>query len=400
MPTTVEIGMTNEIIGITSFDFFVSECVQPPNWVIVANDISFEEQPIVVDLDSFITVTNDCFLYYISGDTGCYCTGTGSTVPPPPTPTSTPSNTPSQTVTPSITPTISLTSSITPTNTITPTITPTTTLTPTPTKTPTPTPIACTEITPLLITGTSSNANIWDGYILTTGANQYNSLCDIATCLNLSGNSSVSMGSRILTADLYVPTSGLSTTLSAATPLYNSSCVQYTQSTFYVNGNFSTNTFTPGTELYVIISGISGNTIYQIAPGAGNNMFISLYATCDYSGGTQSIVGFDVQMNNQGQWVIDGVVEPNLTLQCGVEYNFHICSTGATEFWLADKYNLSDESLPNGTDALGTLDGVYNNGDNFGSIVVTFDSAGTDGGYWYGYNDVVGAAGRIFVNGC
>ena len=400
MPTTVEIGMTNEIIGINSFDVFVSECVQPPNWVIVANDISFQDQPIIVDLDSFITVTNDCFLYYISGDTGCFCSGTGSTIPISPTPTNTPPITPTISLTPSITPTISLTPSITPTISLTPTLTPTNTLTPTPTQTPTPTPITCTEITPLLVTGTSFNANIWDGYILTTGANSYNSLCDIVLCPYFSGTAGVSMGARTLTADLFVPTSGLSTTLSAATPLYTSACTQYTTSTFYVNNNFTSNTFTPGTPLYIIITGMSGSTIYEIAPGAGNNMFISLYATCDYSGGTQSIVGFDIDMNQSGQWVIDGVIEPNLTLQCGVEYNFHICSTGATQFWLSDKYNASSETVPNGTDALGTLDGVFNNGDNFGTIVMTFDSAGTDGGYWYGYNDVEGAAGRIFVNGC
>jgi hypothetical protein len=43
MPTTVEIGMTNEIIGITSFDVFVSECVQPPNWVLVADNFTYDQ---------------------------------------------------------------------------------------------------------------------------------------------------------------------------------------------------------------------------------------------------------------------------------------------------------------------------------------------------------------------
>jgi hypothetical protein len=150
MPTTVEIGMTNEIIGINSFDVFVSECVQPPNWVIVANDISFQDQPIIVDLDSFITVTNDCFLYYISGDTGCFCSGTGSTIPISPTPTNTPPITPTISLTPTITPTISLTPSITPTISVTPSVTPTIPITPTstPTNTPTNTPTQTPTLTP------------------------------------------------------------------------------------------------------------------------------------------------------------------------------------------------------------------------------------------------------------
>lgn len=144
MPTNVEIGMTNEIIGITSFDVFVSDCVQPPVWQQVGNDLSFDEFPIYVDLEQYITIINSCYLYYISGDTGCYCELTGSTLPPEPTPTTTPTNTPTISLTPSITPTISVTPSVTPTISVTPSITPTITttptVTPTITKTPTQTP--------------------------------------------------------------------------------------------------------------------------------------------------------------------------------------------------------------------------------------------------------------------
>ena len=144
MPTNIEIGMTNEIIGITSYDVFVSECVQPPVWQQVGNDLSFDDFPVILDLEQYITITNSCYLYYISGDTGCYCELTGSTNPPTVTPTNTPSITPTNSVTPSITPTNSVTPSITPSVSVTPSITPsislTPTVTPTVTKTPTTTP--------------------------------------------------------------------------------------------------------------------------------------------------------------------------------------------------------------------------------------------------------------------
>ena len=143
MPTNIEIGMTNEIIGITSYDVFVSECVQPPVWQQVGNDLSFENFPIIIDLEQYITIVDSCYLYYISGDTGCYCELTGSTIPISPTPSSTPPITPTISLTPSITPTISLTPSITPTISLTPSVTrtqtPTPTVTRTPTRTPTPT---------------------------------------------------------------------------------------------------------------------------------------------------------------------------------------------------------------------------------------------------------------------
>lgn len=163
MPTTAEIGMTNEIIGITSFDVFVSDCVQPPVWQQVGNDLSFNDFPIFVNLEEYITIINNCYLYYISGNTGCYCELTGSTLPPV-TPTTTPTNTPTISLTssitptisltPSITPTISTTPSVTPTNSVTPTITPTITttptVTPTVTKTQTPTPTSTITRTPTI----------------------------------------------------------------------------------------------------------------------------------------------------------------------------------------------------------------------------------------------------------
>jgi len=112
-------------------------------------------------------------------------------------------------------------------------------------------------------------------------------------------------------------------------------------------------------------------------------------------------VGYDVQLNGSGQWVINGEVEPDLTLECGVEYQFHVCSSGSTtQFWMADQYNISSESNPDGSDALGSSDGVDNNGAYVSTIVVNFSSAGTNGGYWYGYNGVEGAAGQITVTGC
>jgi hypothetical protein len=242
--------------------------------------------------------------------------------------------------------------------------------------------------------------NIYDGYIVTNGANQYNSLCDVFLCTGITG-SDLSMQGRMFTGTTYVPLSGLSETLTAATPLYTSECVQYTTTTFYNSNNFSGSSFTPGTTVYVSISGSSGYSVYEISPDGSNDMYISLYATCDFSGTTEPIVGFDVDLNSSGQWVINGDVEPNLTLECGVEYNFHICSSGATtQFWMADVYNASSESTPDGGDALGSSDGVNNNGDSFGTITATFTSAGTDGGYWYGTNGVEGAAGQITVTGC
>ena len=132
--------MTNEIIGITSYDVFVSECVQPPVWQQVGNDLSFNDFPIILDLEQYITITDSCYLYYISGDTGCYCELTGSTIPPSPTPTNTPSNTPTISLTPSVTPSNTATPSVTPSNTATPSVTPTNTKTPTQTTTQTSTP--------------------------------------------------------------------------------------------------------------------------------------------------------------------------------------------------------------------------------------------------------------------
>jgi hypothetical protein len=67
---------------------------------------------------------------------------------------------------------------------------------------------------------------------------------------------------------------------------------------------------------------------------------------------------------------------------------------------MADKFNLSSETTPDGIDSLGTSDGVTNNGAYISTIVVNFSSAGTEGGYWYGTNGIQGASGQITVNGC
>ena len=136
MPVII-IDLNNEIIGINTYDVYVSNCVEPPEWQLVADDYTYEQFPVFL-LDSAAGITGDCYTYLISGDTGCICTGTGSTLPV----SVTPSVTPTITLTPSVTPTISLTPSVTPTITpsitITPTITPSTTITPTPTPSPTP----------------------------------------------------------------------------------------------------------------------------------------------------------------------------------------------------------------------------------------------------------------------
>jgi len=185
MPTNVEIGMTNEIIGITSFDVFVSDCVQPPIWQQVGNDLSFNDFPIYVDLEQYITIINSCYLYYISGDTGCYCELTGSTIPPSPTPTITPTNTPTISLTPSITPTSSITPSVTPTFTPTPTVTPTITKTPsstptetqtptttsTPTKTPTQTPTPTKDCSSMVLNWTFDETDACQG--IYTNTNTY-----------------------------------------------------------------------------------------------------------------------------------------------------------------------------------------------------------------------------------
>ena len=132
MPVII-IDLNNEIIGINTYDVYVSNCVEPPEWQLVADDYTYEQFPVFL-LDSAAGITGDCYTYLISGDTGCICTGTGSTLPV----SVTPSVTPTITLTPSVTPTISLTPSVTPTISITPSVTPSITSSVTPTPSPTP----------------------------------------------------------------------------------------------------------------------------------------------------------------------------------------------------------------------------------------------------------------------
>ena len=132
MPVII-IDLNNEILGINTYDVYVSNCVEPPEWQLVADDYTYEQFPVFL-LDSAYGITGDCYNYLISGDTGCICTGTGSTLPV----SVTPSVTPTITLTPSITPTISVTPSVTPTISVTPSVTPSITSSVTPTPSPTP----------------------------------------------------------------------------------------------------------------------------------------------------------------------------------------------------------------------------------------------------------------------
>ncbi len=48
----IEIGLNEEVIGINTYDVYVSEC-SPTNWVPVYNDISYNTFPVNVDLDTY-----------------------------------------------------------------------------------------------------------------------------------------------------------------------------------------------------------------------------------------------------------------------------------------------------------------------------------------------------------
>lgn len=132
---TLTIGFNTEYYGIDTFDVFVSLC-EPTNWQLVANDITYENFPLTINLADYGISQVNCFQYYVSGNTGCYFTrvvdATIGTICPSPTPT--------PSVTPSNTPTITPSSTVTPTNTMTATATPTSSITSTPTVTPTVTP--------------------------------------------------------------------------------------------------------------------------------------------------------------------------------------------------------------------------------------------------------------------
>jgi len=421
MPSiTIDLG--SEITNISTYDVFISNC-DPISWQLVADDITYSEFPLVINPDGF-GVTEDCVQYYISGDTGCECNGTIYVASPTPTPTTTPSITPtitttpsvtpsitttpsvtpSITTTPSITPTITTTPSVTPTITITPTVTPTISITPTITPTisitPTPTPLPCEEVNIQTISVGSPpvDVNVFLGYMPTSGSGAYQSICDLLLCDSIGD---IGIGSTLLECPISIPIlSGLPTTIGECVEIQYPSgldCVTYSQTEFNescVGPAFASQ------ELYMAVTSDTGTTIYTLSE-CGGNMAIQLYGTCDYDGLGSGIVGYNVQLNDNGQWVINGEIEPDLTLECGVEYHFHVCSSGSTtELWFADKFNFSSESTPDGIDSLGSSDGVDNNGAYVSTIVVNFSSSGTDGGYWYGTNGVVGAAGQIIVTGC
>jgi hypothetical protein len=351
------IGLNSEYVGINTYDVFVSEC-GTTNWQSVADDIVFSDFPLTVNLDDY-SITGSCYQYYVSGDTGCYCSSTGSTIPPSPS------------------------------------------VTPTPTPTPTPTGFTQQSLY-------NCDYNTWDEYILTGGTNAYHSLADVYLCNEINCNDFSAQG-RLLQCGIYTPYSGLSTDIDSVilTPIYNSGGTQYDVSTFYTSVNdscFSGSSFSEGASIYVLTTGDSNNYVYQILTGDSQNMFMKLHSIIDYnydetpSTDTSVILGYDVQYSGS-DWTINGQVSPDLTLRCGVDYHFHVCSTGET-FYLSDEYNNSSELDPDGAAVLGTLDGVYNNGESTGTIIVNFSSSGITGGYWYGTGGETGASGRLIVNNC
>lgn len=379
----VIIGLNSEYYGISTYDVFVSTC-DPTNWQIVANDIAFSGFPVNVNLNDY-SITGSCYQYYVSGDTGCYCSATGSTTPQP-SPSVTPSVTPSITVTPSVTPSISVTPSVTPTITVTPSMTPTPSCVP-------------EQVNFESVTGSSTPTialELFDNYIVTSGGLSYHSICDGIGC-----GSNFSSAGWVFTGGTYAPTTGLSETLTASTQVLKADCSQWSFTDFFTADNWSGNSApnTGTTALYGAVTGTSGTIIYKIS-NSGGNMVYNLHATCDYTGNTEGIVGFDVQLNDSGQWVINDVVEPDLTLQCGVDYHFHICSSGSsTTLWLASDYNDRDSQYPNNV-ALDSSDGVDNNGAHDSTIIVNLSADGGNGGYYYGTVDEFGASGRIFTSGC
>ncbi len=401
MPS-ITINLGSEISNISTYDVFVSNC-DPTSWQLVADDIEYDDFPLVINPAGF-GADESCVQYYISGDTGCACSGFTYVTSPSPTPTTTPTTTPSVTVTPTITPSITITPTITPSITVTPTITPSITVTPTITPsitvTPTPTPPPCVnlDIDTIAVGDPTQNVNVFLGYMPTSGSGAYQSICDLILCDSIND---IGYGSTLLNCPVSIPTlSGLPTTVGQCVEIQypdGINCIDYTQTSF--NNDCVPLSFA-NQELYMAVTSESGTTIYTISE-CGSSMSIELYGTCDYFGLGSGIVGINVQLNDNGQWVINGEIEPNLTLDCNIEYQFHICSSGSTtQFWMANNYNQAFESIPNGVDALGVSDGVDNNGPYVATIVTTFTSSGTDGGYWYGTNNVEGAAGQITVNGC
>jgi len=407
----ITIGLNNEVLGVNTYDVFVSNCVNPPLWTQVADDITFSQFPQTF-LDSVYGITGTCYTYLVSGDTGCSCEGTGYTVSPSVTPTMTvtPSITPSITpspVSPSVTPTITATPSITPTITpsisVTPTITPSISMTPTPT----PSPLVCDEISFIETSGPGiAEKNVFDQYMTTSGSLQYISICDAFGCSQLDAND-IGMLKYQFTGDTYIPTSGLSQSLTGVTtPLQKSDCNQWTSTDFYNSiywsGTGINTSPSQGDEpLYFGVTGTSGTSIYEIT-SSGGNMFATLYATCDFTGVTEPIVGIEISYNSSGQWVIDGQNNPDITLNCNQLYHFHICNTGLTgpDFVIATDYDIYGTDNPAFNPA-GVSDGVTSNEKDNGTIVVQLSDSGDDGGFWYGTAGTDGALGRIYLtDGC
>jgi len=411
MPNLAEIGLNSETLGINTYDVYVSSCANPPFWELVADDVTFNQFPVFVLLSDY--GISDCYQYLISGDTGCECQGVGWLVSPTPTPTSsvTPSVTP--TITPSITPTNTITPSVTPTNvtpSVTPSITITPTITPSITPTPTPSPLPCELVEITEFTPYDSTVNIFSIYQPSGGANQDVSICDWISCNSLNNSYSGAGGLLPYSGSCGIfldPNETLPTESGVSLPIYYtgatpSDCVAHTNSTFFGTG--CTNNSNITSPAYVMISAATGNTIYEITSPDGepsSELSISLYGTCDYYGGLDIINGFDVTLNESNQWVINGEVNPTLNIICGQQYDFHICATGATEgFFIADEFNVAGSSPANDYEI---TDGtVTNNGENLGTISVTFDSNLSDnGGYWYGQEDSLTNYGQInFVESC
>jgi len=135
----IEIGLNSQDITISTYDVYVSNC-NPTQWQIVSENIIYSDFPVIVNLDDY-SITGTCYQYYVSGDTGCYCSLSGDTSPNP-TPTTTVTNTPTTTAT----------------------NTPTTTTT----NTPTPTDVTCVEFK---LYWTFDNTSACNG--ISTGYNKY-----------------------------------------------------------------------------------------------------------------------------------------------------------------------------------------------------------------------------------
>lgn len=157
---SILIGLNSEFSNETTYDVFVSTC-DPVSWQIVANDISYDDFPVSVGLDTY-GITGSCYNYYVSGDTGCEFTGTGTSYNYCPTPT--PSPTPTMSMTQTQTPTPTQTQTQTPTPTVTQTVTPSATPSVTPSSS-----NACRYYT-LLCPGTPNSTNAVFSYTRCDGS--------------------------------------------------------------------------------------------------------------------------------------------------------------------------------------------------------------------------------------